>query len=83
MEFAMSEQKGIPVSLNTMQDALALVMALDHSSDCFSLISGNGRYRINAHSLLGLAILIPHKNERFFLINDTHQDIYPPSFQAF
>lgn len=78
----MPEKKGMPITLNTFKDALDLVMALDRSSDKFILISDSGRYHINAHSLIGVASMIPHKNEKLWLVNNTHHGVYPQYMMA-
>lgn len=73
------------VRLMTMKDIDVFISALnrDGTSDRYTLENFSGTLRINARSLNGVIYAAMDFNDELFLVNETHDGVYPNSINEF
>lgn len=73
------------IRLTTMKDIDTFVSALngDGTSDRFTVENFNGSLRINARSMNGVIYAAMDFNDELFLVNETHDGVYPNAVNDF
>ncbi len=60
------------IRLNDQNDAMGLVMMLNHYDDNFSIENFKGDRRVNAKSIIGVMYAMMDFNDEMFLVNDAN-----------
>lgn len=73
------------IQLMTMKDIDTFVRVLnsDGTSDRYTIENFNGSLRINARSVNGMIYAAMDFNDELFLVNETHDGIYPNAVNDF
>lgn len=65
------------IRIVTQSDILRLMDILSSSEDSFSIEDFSGSHRVNARSILGVLYITSECSEKVFLVNDTHDGVFP------
>ena len=73
------------IRLNTTEEASRFVSQLntDGTIDKYSIEDFNGVHRANARSLIGVIYAMSDFYDEMFLVNETHNGVYPNFVDAF
>lgn len=73
------------IRLNTTEEASRFVSQLntDGTIDKYSIEDFNGVHRANARSLIGVIYAMSDFHDEMFLVNETHNGVYPSFVDAF
>ena len=81
----MNEYSRAHIRLATTREAEEFVRLLnsDKSIDKYVLETADGNYRVSARSYLGVIYFVTEHNDETYLVNTTHDGVYPSGLDNF
>lgn len=77
------EKKKFKLALATTEAVRAFIGVMGKQDDDYSLESENGSTRVDAKSLLGVLYMTSECGPAFFLVNNTHDGVFPSGIDGY